>query len=245
MRTATLSKITSLAYQLWEQRWAFGIFMLATGAIALTTIVRNSELLPAEAAVTRWLHDNTDGFIHALASVLDVALGNATAPPLFVALTLVVWRAWGRYATLLFLAMGGLTVVTNVAELAFRPRPDESFAWREVYIGSNSFPSGHVIYAVLVLGTLAYLAHRHMSPSWRRATITSILAAIVVVMGVMRVIELDHWPADVTASYLISLPLLLTGIWLYAHLLPWLGIHVPRVYALLAPGKRQDYNGRG
>ena len=51
-----------------------------------------------------------------------------------------------------------------------------------------------------------------MGPSWVGTALVGFLAAIIVLMGIMRVIELDHWPADVIASYLIGLPLLLGGI---------------------------------
>ena len=70
----------------------------------------------------------------------------------------------------------------------------------------------------------------------RRTAIVSILVVIIALMGVMRVIELDHWPADVTASYFIALPLLLAGIWLYPRLLLWLRGHIPSLHAVLAVG---------
>ncbi|MCH7786375.1 MAG: phosphatase PAP2 family protein [Chloroflexi bacterium] len=131
-------------------------------------------------------------------------------------------------------------MVIRLTEIADRPRPDKTFVWKETLDGTSSYPSGHVIYTVLIFGALAYLALQHMNPSWRRTALVGFLVAIIALMGIMRVVELDHWPADVTASYLIALPLLLGGIWLYPRLPSWLHERLPWVFSILNMERKQD-----
>ncbi len=139
----------------------------------------------------------------------------------------------GRYAALTLLVAGGLTFVVRLAEFPYRPRPTDDLAWTLAVRGSSSYPSGHVVYSVLVFGLLAYLASRHPPRFWLRAVMVCLPAIIVIAMGPARIIDKDHWPADVAGGYLISLPLLMGVIWAHAHLPAWLGRRAPRVYSLL------------
>ena len=52
-------------------------------------------------------------------------------------------------------------------------------------------------------------------------------------MGPSRVVNVSHWPADIVASYLIGLALILSTIWLHERMLPWFERHIPFVYSLL------------
>ena len=217
-----------------RSRWsALGFVSLTGAAMALTVVVQGSHLLPGELAVARWLaEDPLPGTVD-ISEALDVGVGVRMAPLIFFALLPIVWRAWGRYAALTLLVAGGLTFVVRLAEFPYRPRPTDDLAWTLAVRGSSSYPSGHVVYAVLVFGLLAYLASRHPPRFWLCAVMVSLPAIIVIAMGPARIIDKDHWPADVAGGYLISLPLLMGVIWAHAHLLSWLGRRAPRVYSLL------------
>ena len=227
----------SLARRFWEQRLALSIAALAVAAVALTLVVRRSELLPGEMGVTRWIieHDGWAG--REVAGLLDPLLNNNISPVLFALLIPVVWWAWGRYAAAIFLLAGAPTIPITIVELAYRPRPTDDLLWIPG-ISASGYPSGHVLYAVLVFGTLAYLAGRHMSPSWLRTSLRAFLVTIIVVMGPARVIVGDHWPADVVGAYLIGLPLFLAIVWLHPRLLPWLSVRAGRLHAALTADGR-------
>ena len=239
MRDLKEHRINQIAHRYSAYWWAISIGAPFVSAIVFTLIVRSSELLPGEVAATRWLHEDTGGFVRDVAGVFDVALDNQFAPIIFLALIPFVWKVCGRYAMALFLVMGGLTVVIRSIEFASRPRPTEEFVWRDVFHGSSSYPSGHVIYAVLIFGMVAYLSNHFMRPSWRRSGLRVFLVTVIALMGVTRVIELDHWPADVIGSYLISIALLLAAIWLCPRLLPWLHKRVPMLASLVSGGSSQ------
>ncbi len=202
-------------------------------ATALTVVVKGSDLLPGELTVARWLAEDPLPGTVAVSEALDIGAGVRLAPLVFFALLPVVWRAWGRYAALTFLVAGALTFAVRLAEFPYRPRPTDDFVWTLAVRGSTSYPSGHVVYAVLVLGLLAYLASRHLPKFRLYAVMVSLPAIIVIAMGPARVIVKDHWPADVAGGYLISLPLLMGVIWAHAHLPSWLSRQAPRVYSVL------------
>ena len=86
---------------------------------------------------------------------------------------------------------------------------------------------------MLVFGLLSYLASRHPPRFWLSAVMISLPAIIAIAMGPARIIDKDHWPADVAGGYLISLPLLMGVIWAHVHLLSWLGRRAPRIYSVL------------
>jgi membrane-associated phospholipid phosphatase len=205
-----------------------------SAATALTVLVQGSHLLPGELAIARWLAEDPLPGTVAISEALDVGVGLRMAPLVFFALLPIVWRAWGRWEALTFLVAGGLTFAVRLAEFPYRPRPTDDLAWTLGVQGSTSYPSGHVVYAVLVFGLLAYLASRHTPRFWLYAVLVSLPAIMVIAIGPARIIVKDHWPADVAGGYLISLPLLMGVIWAHAHLLSWLGRRAPRVYSVLA-----------
>ena len=201
--------------------------------MALTVVVQGSHLLPGELAVARWLAEDPLPGTVAISEALDVGVGLRLAPLIFFALLPIVWRAWGRWAALTFLVAGGLTFVVRLPEFPYRPRPTDDLVWTLAVRGSSSYPSGHVVYSVLVFGLLAYLASRQPPRFWPNAVMMSLAAIIVIAMGPARMIVKDHWPADVAGGYLISLPLLMGVIWAHAHLPSWLGRSAPRVSSVL------------
>jgi membrane-associated phospholipid phosphatase len=195
-------------------------------------------LLPGEVGLTRWLSEHATGPAAWVAEFLDVAFTDAAAPIAFAAMVPLVWWAWGRYAAATFLVAGSLSGVTKVADLAARPRPTDDLAWGQVVHGEGGYPSGHVVYAVLVFGTLAFLAVRYMAPGWKRSSFIAAMVALVVISGPARLVQLDHWPADILASYLFALPLLGVVVFLHSRLLPWLARHLPSLWRFLVADGR-------
>ena len=206
---------------------AVGFIGLIGAATALTVVVQGSHLLPGEPAVARWLAENPLPGTVAVSEALDIGVGVRMAPLIFFALFPIVWRAWGRYAALTFLVAGGLTIVVRLAEFPYRPRPTDDLIWTSAVQGSSGYPSGHVIYSVLVFGIVAFLAYRHARTFWPHAVMVLVPVIIAIAMGPARIIVKDHWPVDVVGGYLISLPLLIAVIWAHAHLPSWLRRHAP------------------
>ena len=163
-----------------RRRWLVAVTAaLAAAAAALTVGVVRSELLPGEVPITRWLRDRTNRATEPFVEVSDVAFDELAAPVIFFCLLPVVWLAWGRFAGLVFLGAGGLTGLTKIVDAVGRPRPTEDLSLGEAAYGSGGYPSGHTVYAVLVFGSLAYLAGVHLPRTRARLAAQAGLVAVI------------------------------------------------------------------
>lgn len=88
-------------------------------------------------------------------------------------------------------------------EIFARSRPDLAEALR--HASGYSFPSGHAMGSMVVLGSLAYVVARVPGP-WRlrAATIAALLSSILAV-GLSRVYLGVHWISDIGAGYAAGL----------------------------------------
>lgn len=116
-------------------------------------------------------------------------LGTPWGVVLVVSLALLVWGRRDAYA------VGGVVVVNALASLALNqlfntPRPNDSAIVRYEMIGIGSFPSGHVLLALLLWGVL-YVRGR--VPLW-------VPAAVTVLVGVSRLYLGVHFLGDVLGS---------------------------------------------
>jgi len=105
----------------------------------------------------------------------------------------------------LFMVLAAVAQLTTalLKELVERPRPSPFLVDVAGQAGGGfSFPSGHVLGAVLLWGFLYFACERIIaSPRTRRWLQWSSLA-IIALMGLQRVYAGAHWPSDVLAAYL-------------------------------------------
>jgi undecaprenyl-diphosphatase len=65
-----------------------------------------------------------------------------------------------------------------------------------------SFPSGHVLGAVLLWGFIYFASERLIANERTRRWVRWSSLAVIVLMGLQRVYAGAHWPSDVLAAYL-------------------------------------------
>jgi membrane-associated phospholipid phosphatase len=82
-------------------------------------------------------------------------------------------------------------------------------------LGGNSFPSGHMMRAVIVYGLLAFVVRR-LSPSpVVRALAVPVAIAVIVLVAIDRLYLDVHWESDVIGGLLLGAIALLAGtVWL-------------------------------
>jgi membrane-associated phospholipid phosphatase len=186
---------------------------------ALTLAVRRTRLLPGERAVMEWSTTHLGAALDGFGPPLDVAFTGMAPPLLFLLLGAVVWWRWGRYPAGVFFVAGSVTGLTKIADLAHRPRPTDDLEWGGVVFGQGGYPSGHVVYTVMVFGALIHLAARHEVLRSVRLMVYALSTVLIVTTGPSRLVEVEHWPADVVAGYLIGAGGLAATVWL-ADLVP-------------------------
>lgn len=96
---------------------------------------------------------------------------------------------------------GALGALMNVGLKALfeRARPDLAEALRQAH--GYSFPSGHAMGSMIVLGSLAYVMARSWGP-WRlRSATIALLIASILAVGISRVYLGVHWISDIAAGF--------------------------------------------
>jgi membrane-associated phospholipid phosphatase len=82
-------------------------------------------------------------------------------------------------------------------------------------LGGNSFPSGHMLRAVIVYGLLAFVVRRLSPTPVVRALAAPVAIAIIVLVAVDRLYLDVHWESDVIGGLLLGAIALVAGtVWL-------------------------------
>ena len=193
---------------------ALGIFLIAgfllaaAGTFGFTELaehVRSGSTTAFDDAVLTWLGGHHTKLIDAV--MLEItALGTGTVVLMIAGIAgLFLVLTEHKYSALLLLvSTAGGVVLDGLLKLGFnRPRP-HFIVWGTNAV-SSSFPSGHAMSAVIVYGTVAYLAARlHKTV---RARVITLLAALIVILAicVSRLYLGVHYPTDVLAGLIIGL----------------------------------------
>jgi membrane-associated phospholipid phosphatase len=159
--------------------------------------------LPGDRAAGEW-HDDwkpwrLPGDLFALISFFGALATPWVAAGTVLALAAVVGENLGRRWALLVVAASTVVVLNASLKHLFGPTP----LWDELRDSGLNFPSGHVAYATALFGAVAWIAAQH-----RQRAVAATCIALIVLMGIDRVVSRAHLPSDVIAGYLVG------GAWL-------------------------------
>lgn len=192
--------------------------MLSLGLFAvLAVLARGAAYFPLDLTISQLLQSLRSPFFHAL-MVAITWLGYM--PQAVVVLLLPAVLAWWlgyRWEAAMIVASGlGVVVINTVVKLVVaRPRPPDTLV--EVYntLSTNSFPSGHVMFAVGLFGFLLFLAFTLLRRSVLRTLLLTLFALLIGLMGISRVYVGEHWASDVLGAYLLGMPVLAAAVSIY------------------------------
>lgn len=108
---------------------------------------------------------------------------------------------------MILLSASSISVVSELLKsLIMRPRPSTSLLLYQLgrYSRSDSYPSGHVLFAIGLYGFLLYLVITKLKKSFLKKILILILSLMLLLMGVSRIYLGAHWFSDVLGSYLIG-----------------------------------------
>jgi undecaprenyl-diphosphatase len=109
---------------------------------------------------------------------------------------------WEAVATL-FAALS--VVLSMLVKLAVsRPRPSIDLVHVIRELNTSAFPSGHVLTTTTLCGFLAFLAFTLLKSSWERDVLVALGIVLVILMGLSRIYEGQHWFSDVAGAYLLG-----------------------------------------
>jgi membrane-associated phospholipid phosphatase len=203
-----------------------GIVVLGVVFIALTIAVTAGAFGGLDLEVARAMHDAWQPSLHGLFQGVAELGGLELTTVLMIGLTYYLWRSGFGSDALVFVVF----IAAQAFELFYKlnlqhvqpprslaqtdgPSITESFT-STAGVG-NSFPSGHVLRAVIVYGLIAFVIGR-LSPS-PRVRLAAVLGAIglIVVVAFDRLYLDVHWESDVVGGLILGAIALLAGtVWL-------------------------------
>jgi undecaprenyl-diphosphatase len=121
----------------------------------------------------------------------------------------------------------GIAVGALVKLVVFRPRPSADLVKVFSQLPSSGFPSGHVLEFTAFCGFLTFLAYTLLKPSWGRTAALVFLGLLILLMGLSRIYQGQHWFSDVMGAYLLGSLWLVLTIRLYRWGKPRFFAHQP------------------
>lgn len=221
--------------------WLLGALVFA----ALAAAAHRYPEFPGDVGITamvQQLHDTP------LAPLINFASdSNWPTPAGIIALVVIALLALSQHiraAICTAVASFGADLANVMVNgLVARPRPQGIHIHVVAHLGLHSFPSGHVTHVVGFYGFLFYLSLRaeRVHPAWRSwlLALRAICLYFLIAIGISRVLEGEHWPSDVLASYLLGALVLTIAILLY-HLLAVAWVHLEETRHLRAPGAAHE-----
>ncbi|MGT2928985.1 phosphatase PAP2 family protein [Streptococcus dentasini] len=124
-------------------------------------------------------------------------------------LVIFIWKKWYAEAGLVLfngiLAGIGIALFKNIYQ---RPRPSLSHL---VVADGYSFPSGHSMGIILILGSLLIIAHQRIQSRNQRRLAEALLALLIFLVGLSRIYLGVHYPTDVIAGFVLGYGVLCLG----------------------------------
>lgn len=133
-----------------------------------------------------------------------------------IALT-IKWRTWTPTILIVIAGTGSLLMTIAGKRLIGRTRPDFKDAVPP-FDYSASFPSGHSLNSVVIIGIIAYLIVLQLRMTLSRCFTVSVAATFAVTIGLSGVYLGHHWLTDVLAAWTLGaawLALVITAHGLY------------------------------
>lgn len=199
------------------RHWVLLGLLLCAAVVALgLTVLHMPGETAAELRVDQDLSQHHVAALTAVAMVINVLFGPVVGLCLIAAIALALWlvrRDLPKAIAFGLTACSGW-VASEVFKLIIarqRPNPGLLFDPLAPETGSNSFPSGHVSFAV-ALAFAVYLLSR--GTRWSKP-VAAAGAALAVIVAWSRVYVGVHYPTDVIASFLAASAavVLLAGLW--------------------------------
>ena len=172
---------------------------------------------PGDLAVSTWMQSNGAGWLD---SVMEAVSAAGTSYGALAALALAVLgifllRGARPAVFLIAVAMLGVLLRTGLKAVIARPRPADELVR---VMGENdgySFPSGHVMFYVVLLSALYFLLTSSGLSGRMIRLVRAAIAVALVLTAISRIYLGVHWLSDVVAGFVYGAALVAAAAWVW------------------------------
>jgi membrane-associated phospholipid phosphatase len=201
------------------------IVVLSVAFVGLTIAITAGLLTSLDHQVAEATHGVWQESLHGLFQVIAELGGLELTTILMLGLFIYLWRGgFGADALVVLAFAGAVALEVFYKFLFFHPGPPRSISHRdgpsltELFTGSglgNSFPSGHMVRAVVAYGLLAFVVRR-LAPSRVVGLLAIPVAILIIVILAFDRLYMDvHWESDVIGGLLLGgIALMAATVWL-------------------------------
>jgi membrane-associated phospholipid phosphatase len=174
-----------------------------------------NEKFPGDLAVSTWVQSLESDWLDAVMEAIAAAGTSIGALAAVGIALLAVFALRGpRPAGYLFAVAAVGVIVRSVLKTAIaRPRPTEDLVRVLDIRDSYSFPSGHVMFYVVLLGSLYFLLSSSGLSGRTIRLLQATIAIALALTGISRIYMGVHWMSDVLAGYVFGAALVVVAAW--------------------------------
>jgi undecaprenyl-diphosphatase len=194
----------------WKPCVVFGGFLVT---LAVFLLARAFSTFPGDEAALRGFQGIHLGWLNTAALTATSLGGAKVAAALMGSVGVSMYLLRRRVDSLIVLLCAiPMTAGFFLKEVVGRARPEYFLTGAEP--GTQSFPSGHSLFAMVFGGLLIFLVEDLVHSPPVRRTLQFALALLILAVGASRVYLGVHWPSDVLGGYLFGGMSLLILLWL-------------------------------
>jgi len=194
----------------------FFVASLTILAITLSILAHLYSRFPGDLQLTLLFQSVHSNSLLAVMKVISYITDGWRAAIIVIIGSIISWHRLGRLEGSLVMLAGLSTFTKELFKVVInRPRPTADLVSVFVAESGKSFPSGHALFAVVVLGFLGYLAVTNQHKHALRILTLSTVPFLILWIGASRIYIGTHWVSDVIGGYVIGSLFLVMLIWLY------------------------------
>lgn len=199
------------------------LIVTVLGLGVLIFFVKQSEYFAFDVVISLNVQKLNYPWFHFL-MVWTSRLGNMYWGPMFVTFfaILAVLIRKPKESVVIFLSSFGAVALSEIIKFIIaRPRPSlELINQIGKFTRPDSFPSGHVLFAIGLYGFLFFLVFTELKKGLLRSVLLLFFGLVIFLMGLSRIYLGAHWFSDVLGALLIGLIWLWFINWFYKKLEP-------------------------
>ena len=203
----------------------FALVALVVSFVALTLMVSAGWLGSLDHQVLVAMSGSWSESLHPLFQLIAELGGLEVTSILMLGLVIYLWRnGFGADALVVLAVVGGLALEVLYKIALFHPGPPRAIAHPDGPSltdlltrggGLNSFPSGHVVRAVVAYGLIGFVVRRLAPWPVARALAIPVAVVLIIVEAFDRLYLDAHWESDVIGGLLLgAIALLAATVWL-------------------------------